>query len=71
MTEAPVAQSSQEEVASEEEVTPGETDSTEAVSAETSTAASTKHEETRGLSGLLAPRRRIPARRPGQIVARE
>jgi len=74
VTEAPVVQqSSQEEVAvSEEEVAvSGETEATEAISAETSTAASTKHEETRGLSGLLAPRRRIPARRPGQIIARE
>lgn len=71
VTEAPVAQSSQEDIASEEEATSGETEPTEAVSAETSTAASTKHEETRGLSGLLAPRRRIPVRRPGQIVARE
>ncbi|XP_066584452.1 mucin-2-like isoform X2 [Prorops nasuta] len=44
---------------------------TDEPSAETSTAASTKHEETRGLSSLLAPRRRIAPRRPGQIVARE
>ncbi|XP_026829599.1 mucin-5AC-like [Ooceraea biroi] len=73
VTEAPATQSSQEDTdASEEETAAsGETEVTEAISAETSTAASTKHEETRGLSGLLAPRRRIPARRPGQIVARE
>ncbi|KYN00750.1 hypothetical protein ALC62_08433 [Cyphomyrmex costatus] len=68
-TETPAVQSSQEETASEEETTSSETEPTEAVLAETSTAASTKHEETRGLSGLLAPRRRIPARRPGQIIA--
>ncbi|XP_024872047.1 mucin-5AC-like isoform X1 [Temnothorax curvispinosus] len=71
VTETPAAQSSQEETVSEEETTASETEPTEAVFAETSTAASTKHEETRGLSGLLAPRRRIPARRPGQIAARE
>lgn len=71
VTETPAAQSSQEETAPEEETTLTEIESTEAIFAETSTAASTKHEETRGLSGLLAPRRRIPVRRPGQIVARE
>lgn len=73
VTEAPAVQSSQEDTAifEEETAASGETDPTEATSAETSTAASTKHEETRGLSGLLAPRRRIPARRPGQIIARE
>ncbi|XP_071873576.1 uncharacterized protein isoform X2 [Bombus fervidus] len=70
VTEAPVAQSSQEE-ASEEADSSSETEATEAISAETSTAASTKHEETRGLGGLLAPRRRITPRRPGQIISRE
>ncbi|XP_020722878.2 mucin-5AC isoform X3 [Bombus terrestris] len=70
VTEAPVAQSSQEE-ASEEADSSSETEATEATSAETSTAASTKHEETRGLGGLLAPRRRITPRRPGQIISRE
>ncbi|XP_060830416.1 mucin-5AC-like isoform X3 [Bombus pascuorum] len=70
VTEAPVAQSSQEET-SEEADSSSETEATEATSAETSTAASTKHEETRGLGGLLAPRRRITPRRPGQIISRE
>ncbi|XP_011686215.1 PREDICTED: mucin-5AC-like isoform X1 [Wasmannia auropunctata] len=69
VTETPAVQSSQEETASEEETTASETEPTEVVLTETSTAASTKHEETRGLSGLLAPRRRIQPRRPGQIVA--
>ncbi|XP_026673655.1 mucin-5AC-like isoform X2 [Ceratina calcarata] len=72
VTEAPVAQTSQEEPSEEpEKAESSETEPTEAVSAETSTAASTKHEETRGLGGLLAPRRRIVPRRPGQIVPRE
>lgn len=73
VTEAPVVQSSQEDAAApEEEAVSEETESTEATSVETSTAASTKHEETRGLGGLLATRRRItPTRRPGQIIARE
>lgn len=71
VTETPAVQSSQEETASEEETTLIEIEPTEAIFAETSTAASTKHEETRGLSGLLAPRRRIPARRPGQIVTQK
>lgn len=70
VTEAPVAQTSEEEV-SEEPESSSETESTEAISAETSTAASTKHEETRGLGGLLAPRRRLTPRRPGQIISRE
>ncbi|XP_017787488.1 PREDICTED: mucin-5AC [Habropoda laboriosa] len=70
VTEAPVPQASQEEV-SEEPDASSETETTEATSAETSTAASTKHEETRGLGGLLAPRRRITPRRPGQIISRE
>ncbi|XP_070524759.1 mucin-5AC isoform X1 [Cardiocondyla obscurior] len=71
VTETTVAQTSQEETAVEEETTSSEIEPTEVTFAETSTAASTKHEETRGLSGLLAPRRRIPARRPGQIVAQK
>lgn len=67
-----MVQSSQEDAAPEEEAVSEETESTEATSVETSTAASTKHEETRGLGGLLSSRRRIaPARRPGQIIARE
>ncbi|XP_012217572.1 mucin-2 [Linepithema humile] len=69
----PAIQSSQEDsVSVEEEATStGEIEPTETIFVETSTAASTKHEETHGLSSLLAPRRRIPARRPGQIIARE
>ncbi|XP_017761230.1 PREDICTED: flocculation protein FLO11-like [Eufriesea mexicana] len=70
VTEAPVAQTSQEEASEEPDIS-SETEATEATSAETSTAASTKHEETRGLGGLLAPRRRITPRRPGQIISRE
>ncbi|XP_029666756.1 mucin-12-like [Formica exsecta] len=67
---APAPQTSQEDTSSEEEVTSiSETEPTsEATSVEINTTASTKHDETRGLGGLLAPRRRIPARRPGQIV---
>lgn len=67
---SPATQTSQEDTSSEEEVTSfSETEPTsEATSVETSTAAKTKHDETRGLGGLLAPRRRIPARRPGQIA---
>ncbi|XP_072762288.1 uncharacterized protein [Anoplolepis gracilipes] len=68
----PATQTSQEDASSEEEVTYfSETEPTsEATSIETGStaAASTKHDEARGLGGLLAPRRRIPARRPGQIV---
>lgn len=70
VTEAPIAQTSQEEISEEPDVS-SETEPSETASAETSTAASTKHEETRGLSGLLAPRRRIAPRRPGQIISRE
>lgn len=68
VTEAtPATQTSQEDASIEEEVTSfGETEPTsEATSVEASTTASTKHD---GLGGLLAPRRRITARRPGQIV---
>lgn len=68
-TEIPVEESVHEQE-SEEEVF-AETEPTEVSIAETSTAASTKHEEVRGLSGLLAPRRRIAPRRPGQIISRE
>ncbi|KAK9303318.1 hypothetical protein QLX08_005062 [Tetragonisca angustula] len=72
-TEPPVAPPSHSDEASEEPEasSSSETEPTEPTSAETSTAASTKHEETRGLSGLLAPRRRITPRRPGQIISRE
>ncbi|GAB1866991.1 Mucin-5AC [Camponotus japonicus] len=70
VTETSPATQSQEDTSSEEEVTSfSETEPTsEATSVETSTAAKTKHDETRGLGGLLAPRRRIPVRRPGQIA---
>ncbi|KOX74571.1 hypothetical protein WN51_00526, partial [Melipona quadrifasciata] len=70
-TEPPVPPSQDEASEEPEASSSGETEPTEPTSAETSTAASTKHEETRGLSGLLAPRRRITPRRPGQIVPRE
>lgn len=65
MTEAP------ENEEDEAPQTVVEAEPTEAILPETSTAASTKHEETRGLSGLLAPRRRVAARRPGQLISRE
>ncbi|XP_043514673.1 mucin-5AC-like isoform X1 [Frieseomelitta varia] len=72
-TEPPVVPPSHSDEASEEPEasSSSEIEPTEPTSAETSTAASTKHEETRGLSGLLAPRRRITPRRPGQIISRE
>ena len=68
-TEPPVEEPVHEQQNEEEVHT--EAAPTEATIAETSTAASTKHEEVRGLSSLLAPRRRITQRRPGQIISRE
>ncbi|XP_043463303.1 proteoglycan 4-like [Leptopilina heterotoma] len=68
-TETPVEEPVHEQESEEESF--AETEPTEVSIAETSTAASTKHEEVRGLSGLLAPRRRIAPRRPGQIISRE
>ena len=67
-TETPVEEPVHEQ---ENEEVVAETEPTESSVGETSTAASTKHEEVRGLSGLLAPRRRIAPRRPGQIISRE
>ncbi|XP_012286148.1 mucin-5AC, partial [Orussus abietinus] len=68
-TEAPAPTEADHEEEPSSEVSE-ETEATEASLPETSTAASTRHEETRGLSGLLAPRRRIAPRRPGQIISR-
>lgn len=69
-TEAPV-EPTHEELVTESNEAPQDTDVTEAALPETSTAASSKHEEFRARSGLLAPRRRIAPRRPGQIIGRE
>ncbi|XP_015116894.1 mucin-5AC [Diachasma alloeum] len=70
-TEAPVVESTHEEAATEGNPAPEETEVTEGALPETSTAASSKHEEVRARTGLLAPRRRIAPRRPGQIIGRE
>ncbi|XP_008554362.3 mucin-5AC isoform X1 [Microplitis demolitor] len=73
ITEAPIVETSQENLIPTISSEPAVIDSevTEAVLIETSTAASTKHEETRSFNGLLAPRRRLQPRRPGQILNRE
>lgn len=68
-TEAPITETSSEQTSAEESEEGSEP--TEAVVPETSTAASQKQEEVRGLGGLLAPRRRIAPRRPGQLISRE
>ncbi|XP_046742361.1 mucin-5AC-like [Diprion similis] len=69
-TEAPTTEAISEP-ASAEESEGAEPLVTEEAETESSTAASQKQEEVRGLSGLLAPRRRIASRRPGQLIARE
>ncbi|XP_074109228.1 uncharacterized protein LOC141533998 isoform X2 [Cotesia typhae] len=73
ITEAPIVETSQENLISTNSSEPAIVDAevTEPVLIETSTAASTKHEETRSFNGLLAPRRRLTPRRPGQILSRE
>lgn len=70
-TEAPIVETSQEETATDSSEASIESDVTEAVALETSTAASIKQEESRGLSSLLSPRRRLSPRRPGQGISRE
>lgn len=68
ITEAPVPEVIHEDNSTEINDAVSEGDNvTEAMLTETSTAASIKHEETRGLSSLLAPRRRIAPKR--QLIA--
>lgn len=73
-TEAPLnVDSSHEELIAitENNESSAEIGITEGILTETSTDASTKHEETRSLSSLLSPRRRLSPRRPGQIHSHE
>ncbi|XP_044018480.1 mucin-5AC-like isoform X2 [Aphidius gifuensis] len=67
-TEAPVSESTNEELSTDvNEIVTENVQITESPLSETSSAASNKHEEARGLNSLLAPRRRIPPRR--QLIA--
>lgn len=66
-TEAPTEEPAHEEVKEEESTE--KVESTEAPVPESSTATSTTKEEPKGLSSLLAPRRRIGGRRPGTLLA--
>lgn len=66
-TEAPIEPEAPVEADEQDEGNLNDANITESSIEETSTAASSNHEETRGLSSLLAPRRRIAQRRPGQL----